>query len=149
MVVLVIQNSIIFYFLLTNHDTIIALSKNHNSRRHLSVFTINSQTQKQKIITIASHNGNIIQFVSLFLFHIQCSHLIQFMFSNFFNSIFIFLGVLSQGFTNHSRKAFVYIFYTYIYIYVYTYIYTYIIYSRYIYFRKLMNFSLVKMFMTF
>ena len=99
-----------YYFLLTNHDMIIVLSKNHNSR-YLSVFTINCQTPKQKIITIASHNGNIIQFVSLFLFHIQCSHLIQFMFSNFFISIFIFLGALSQGFTKHSRKAFVYILY--------------------------------------
>ena len=82
-----------YYFLLTNHDMIIVLSKNHNSR-YLSVFTINCQTPKQKIITIASHNGNIIQFVSLFLFHIQCSHLIQFIFSNFSISSFFLMFFL-------------------------------------------------------
>ena len=47
-----------YYFLLTNHDSVIVLGRNHNSRRCLSVFTINSQTKK--IITIASHNGNMI-----------------------------------------------------------------------------------------
>ena len=41
----------------------------------------------------------------LFLFHIQYSHFIQFMFSNFSISFY----VLSQDFIKHSRKAFVYI----------------------------------------
>ena len=39
---------------------------------------------------------SFISFVSLFLFHIQCSHFIYFMFSNF--SIFFFFNVLSQAF---------------------------------------------------
>jgi len=36
------------------------LSKNCNSGRHLPVFAIDSQTKKSKIITVASHNRNMI-----------------------------------------------------------------------------------------
>ena len=41
-----------YYFLLTNHDAIIVLSKNHNSRRRLSVFTISSQTKNKRLLQL-------------------------------------------------------------------------------------------------
>ena len=44
------------------------LSSNQYSKRYLSIFTINSQTKK-KIITVASHNGNMINPIAVTRVH--------------------------------------------------------------------------------
>ena len=58
MVVLVIQNSIIF--LLTNHDTVV-LSTSYiiTIVKDVYQFSQSIARPKKKIITIASHNGNM------------------------------------------------------------------------------------------
>ena len=63
------------------------------------------------------------------------------LFSNSPSLLFLF-DVLYQGFIKCVRKAFAYI-------YIYTYIYIYIVCTIYICFRKLINFCLTKIFMTF
>ena len=35
----------------------------------MSVFTVNSQTKKQKLITVASHNGNIIKQYKIIIYY--------------------------------------------------------------------------------
>ena len=52
---------------------------------------------------------DLLIYVSLFLFHILCSHFIKFMFSNFsISSFFFLLDILSQPFIKHCREAFIY-----------------------------------------